>query len=291
MVSGPVSRIGESPVWDGREHRLYWVDIPNGELRWLEMTSGRVDSLCIGEPLGFAALHDGGGLVLGMATGLRLCRGRTLDPKPLWVPPDLDSSRRMNDGSCDPAGRVVFGTTAKEPGRTKGTLWSFASSDGPRVVVPGTGMSNGLGWTADGGRLYHVDTETGQLAAFDYDVDRGIAQRRQVLHVVAPTQGLPDGLAVDADGCVWLAVWGAGEVRRLAPDGRVIGCVRVPTPNATSCAFSGQNLDQLFITTAQSGTDAGRQDAGAGRLFVADPRVQGQPVAMFKGREPLIAVC
>lgn len=285
ITATPRCRTGESPLWVEASQRLYWVDIPAGELHWLATDTGKLGAAPIGAALGFVAQAGNGDLVLGSSTALRLTAelgsdagacGSPLEHRPLWQPPDLTPSRRINDGSCDPRGRVVFGTTAVEGAAVLGTLWCYDPDVGGSPLITGVGMSNGVGWSEDACRMYYVDTRTRQLAAYPYDADSGsLVGRRQVLHDIPQRDGLPDGLAVDEEGCVWLAVWGAGEVRRLSPDGAPLARVHVPTPNVTSCAFGGPQLDRLFITTAASGPEGGSLD---GRLFTVDAGVRGLPV-------------
>jgi L-arabinonolactonase len=280
-AGGPVCRVGEGPLWDADAQRIHWVDIPAGALHWIDTRTGATGCRDVGEPLGFVAHAAGGGLVLGTASGIRLGDDRSPDPRPICVPPDLGPSRQINDGACDPRGRLVFGTTAPPGSRAAGTLWSLSGAAQLRALSTGVGMANGIGWSPDATTMYFVDSRAGQLAAFGYDVD-GSVRNRRVIHEVPAADGLPDGLAVDVDGCIWLAVWGSGEVRRLAPDGRLLGRVEVPTPNVSSCAFGGAALDELWITTASDALK--HPDPAAGRLHIANPGVRGLAVASFVTR-------
>jgi sugar lactone lactonase YvrE len=267
------ARLGEGPWWDEPRDRLLWVDIVARRIHTYAPASGNVSTAELPDPVAFI-VGRGDGYLAGTAAGLVALDADLRPAEMVAVPPDLDG-RRINDGACDPAGRVLFGTM-DESGERTGTLWSHSPEDGLVAVVDGVGLSNGLGFSPDERTLYYVDSRARRLDAFRYDARTGrVSDRRDVWHLEYD-EGLPDGLAVDTEGCVWVAIWGAGQVRRLTPDGRHVATVRVGAAGTTSCAFGGRRRDRLYITTAQE--DGGDGSKPAGSLFMADFGVQGAQV-------------
>ncbi|MFC0530315.1 SMP-30/gluconolactonase/LRE family protein [Phytohabitans kaempferiae] len=277
------AEVGEGPLYDAARHLLYWVDIPRGRLWRSDLATGEVTSRDIGEPLGSVALVEGGALLLATRSGIRVLPrwpdGTTGEPA-LWRAVEPDLPTQFNDGKCDAQGRFVAGTAASSPDRPhQGTLYRV-DQDG--AVVPlfgGIGMSNGLDWSPDDRYFYHVDTLAGLVTRHRWDPEVGVPSHPEPFVQVPRSEGLPDGLSVDAEGFLWLALWGGGQVRRYDPAGRLDRVVGLPTPNVTSCVFGGPDLTDLYVTTAAHGQDA--SDRLAGAVFVADVGVPGQPRPAF----------
>lgn len=274
------SDVGEGPVYDTATDTLYWVDIPAGHLwRW-DRTSRDVAYRQIGEPLGSMALIEGGGYLLASRRGLLVLPGWN-DLPVLWQQVEPERATQFNDGKCDPGGRFVAGTAAHDP-RFTGTLYRVDADGSTAALVDGIGMSNGLDWSPDGRWFYHADTIAQTVNRYRWDAAAGVPSDPEPFIEIPAGDGLPDGLTVDTEGCLWLAVWGAGEVRRYAPDGRPLGAISVPTPNVSSCAFGGPHGNELYITTAaQAAPSYGRQGRLAGDVFVVTTPVQGQPHRSF----------
>jgi sugar lactone lactonase YvrE len=278
-AAAPASALGEGPWWDDERGRLLWVDIDGGRVRTYAPDVERADAVAaVGPEPSFVVGRAGGGYVVGTADGL-LALDAALRPLGIFArAPDLDGGRRMNDGACDERGRILFGTIDRAGQRT-GSLWSWSPERPLAQLADGVQLSNGLAFSPDGGRLYFVDTPTRRIDVFAYDGERGVAADRRPFFRVPHEAGLPDGLAVDRDGGVWMALWGGGEVWRIAPDGRHVATVRVPTPNTSSCAFGAPGGGRLYVTTAQAGDgEGGPGGPWPGRLFVADVGADGAPV-------------
>lgn len=274
------AELGECPVWDAAAGRLHWLDIL-GQC-WFETDPATGATTCRSLPqrLNCIILRQGGGWIAAGGQQVFAVEGGGLAPLAALPP---GSAGRFNDGKCDAAGRLLVGTATARPAFDC-ALWSISAGHAPNPVVPGIGMSNGLGWSPDNRTFYHVDSAARVLRAYSVNPESGALSSPRVLHsVAAPT--LPDGLAVDADGQIWLALWGAGAVLRLAPEGRVTGRIDLPTPRVSSCAFGGSGLRQLFITTACEGASEAERAADPlmGALFVADPGVAGLPTGRFAG--------
>jgi sugar lactone lactonase YvrE len=269
------ARLGEGPWWDPEAERLLWVDIPEGLIHAHSPATGETATVSLEQPVGFVVGTETGGYLAGTETGL-VGLDSNLEPTGVVAsPPDLPGVRRINDGACDPAGRVLFGTV-DPTGVSSGTLWSFAPDGSMTPVVAAVAMSNGLGFSPDHRRLYYVDSATRRVDSFAYDVDAGTATHRETL-IRVPEPGLPDGLAVDSLGNVWVAIWGTGEVSCVTPTGRRVATVRVPVARTSSCAFGGPALDRLYITTARAddATDPGNEGPLDGAVFVADVGATG----------------
>lgn len=277
--------LGEGPVWDAGQHRLVWLDILPGLVHRFDPVTGRNDTFRAGKPVGSAGLRLGGGLVLAVEDGFAL-----LDPG--WQRLDQVAviehpgpRARFNDGKCDPAGRFLAGTMAYD--LTPGT--SSVYQLGPDLTVTrlldGVTISNGLAWTPDGATLYYIDSPTQGVDAFDYDAETGrLANRRRVVDIPAGA-GLPDGMTIDTDGCLWVALHGGSAVHRYAPDGRLDTVLSFPASNVTCPVFGGPGLDVLYVTSARDGLDE-RQLAAqphAGALFAADVGARGLPAPGFAG--------
>lgn len=255
--------LGEGPLWRAESARLMWIDIRGAALLQTDPGSGQTQVTPLPESPGAVALSDRGVIwAIGQAL---VAEGREVARLPPGQP------GRFNDGKADAAGRFWVGT-ANAKWRADCTLWRYDGAFVP--VLPGVTMSNGLGWSPDGRTFYYVDTGTLCLDAFDCAPDGGLSRRRTLLRL--PAGHLPDGLSVDAAGRIWLALWGGGCVLCVTPDGRVDRRLDLPVPLVTSCAFGGDDLRTLFITTAQSDGTPGPLE---GALFAVDAGAQGLPPA------------
>lgn len=269
--------VGEGPVVDGRGGELAWVDIPAGELRRVPLdASGTPRTVCVGMDLGAVALRDRGGYVAAVRDGLGIIDGDRLTlTEPVLPQPD----RRMNDAKCDTAGRFWAGSTTLDfqPGR--GTLLCWDPDTGVREILHGLTLPNGLGWSPDDTTFYLADSMARVLLAASYDVSTGtIGELRRL--VTLGGDGLPDGLCIDDEGHIWLAVWGAGQVRRYDPRGRQVAVVTLPVSQPSSCAFGPDGV--LFITSAAEGTSPDREPL-AGSVFALATEHRGAAVGSFRG--------
>ncbi|MGW4028845.1 SMP-30/gluconolactonase/LRE family protein [Streptomyces sp. NPDC004838] len=284
QVTAPVAHHGEGPVWHEAWGGLRWVDMLAGDVLALDRTGGRVRRHHVGTVAAALRPRAGGGAVVALERGFALLDAAQLatgaPPSPLgeiWA----DTAVRFNDGGCDPDGRFYCGTMAYSVAPGRGTLFRL-DTDGTTVpVLTGVTISNGLVWSPDGSTAYYADTATGRVDAFDYDPAAGLTGRRTAVRVPADA-GLPDGLTVDAEGCLWVALWGGSAVHRYTPEGRLDGVVELPVTQVTACAFGGPDLDRLYITTSRMGVDPLHQPE-AGALFRADVGVRGVPVLPYRG--------
>jgi sugar lactone lactonase YvrE len=276
--------LGEGPVWDANTGRLLWVDILANAVHSFDPNTGLDDAFDTGRPVGAVALRAGGGLVLALEDGFGLTEpgGSVVD---LVAPVGADDrSIRFNDGGCDPAGRFWAGTMAYDETQGAGSLYRFEPDRRVERMLTEITISNGLAWSADGRTMYYVDTPTGGVDAFDFDTESGsIGNRRRIADV--PLPGKPDGMAIDADGCLWVAAWGGWALHRYRVDGSLDRSIELPAAQITSCAFGGSDLEDLFITSAREGLDEGElaEQPHAGGIFRCHPGVPGVAAVSFAG--------
>lgn len=275
------AELGEGPYWRPDDDALMWVDIQRGQLHMTMVASGETISRDLGDVSAAYPVVGGGILTAG---GNRLAlhaarpgegwAGRTVAEAP------ARDDVRFNDGAIDPAGRVWIGSMHKGEKDPAGTLYRL-DSGGLTPVAMGAIVSNGLGWSPDGSRLYYSDSGLRRVDVFDYDPATGEAFGRRVFADLRGVQGVPDGLTVDADGCVWVAMWGGGALRRFTPAGNQDAVFPVPVSQPTSCAFGGRDLDELYVTTARVGLseEALASQPFAGRLLRFRPGPVGLPSA------------
>ena len=275
QVTDPVAYHGEGPVWSERWGGLRWVDMLAGDVLSLA-ADGTVERRRVASVAAALRPRRGGGAVLGIERGFALedADGTIVRLDELWT----DERLRMNEGACDPDGRFYCGSMAydKQPGA--GALYRLDPDRSVHAVLEGVTISNGLDWSPDGSLAYYNDTDTGRVDVFDYERDAGLRDRRPFVE----TGARPDGLTVDDEGGVWVALANAGAVRRYAADGALDEVVELPVTKVTACTFGGPELDQLFITTSREGLDPGAEPQ-AGSLFRAIPGVRGRPVGEFAG--------
>jgi sugar lactone lactonase YvrE len=268
--------IGEGPRWDHRVGKLVWVDVLGGLVHLSDTDTGVTTTVPLDRHVGAAGLYGASSYLLAVRDGFAVLTGYELGPTSVVV---SDPAVRMNDAVADPVGRFVAGTMAYDAATGAGTLYSRDVDGSVRTLISGVTISNGIAWSDAGDTMYYVDTPTGGVDILDYDLDAGMVRNRR-RHVTVEG-GDPDGIALDAEGCLWVALWGGGAVRRYSPDGETIGEIDVPALQVTACAFGGPDLDRLLITTAAHGLDLGAAEHSlAGALFVADPGCVGrrQPV-------------
>ncbi|MBA0052553.1 SMP-30/gluconolactonase/LRE family protein [Streptomyces sp. AJS327] len=278
-VRGP-ALLGEGPVWDAARGLLLWVDILGSRIHTLDPATGARVSWTAAQHVGAALPRTRGGIVVNLRDGVG-CYGpdgasfHWLHRRPL-------PGRRGNDAAVAPDGSLWAGTMAYDERPGGGTLTRYPGADAaPEVVFPEVTVSNGLGWSPDGRTMYYVDTPTRRIDALTVRPD-GSATGRRPLITLEPGVGYPDGLTVDAAGCVWVALWDGGAVRRYTPSGALDRILPVPVGRPTSCAFGGRALRDLYVTTASLGARSAAEPL-AGALLVVPDVGEGLPTTPFAG--------
>ena len=276
VVSAINFDIGEGPIWDMSANRLICVDCNYGHIYLLDLDTGKFTLKEIDQTIGIALPCENGGLVVTSGDGLLYCNKE--GEVSLVVPIEADlKANRMNDGKCDSRGRLWTGTFSKDFKRDAGSLYRIDPDLSVRKMLGDIRVSNGIAWNKNETLMYFNDTLSGGVDVFDYDVNYGTLSNRRRFVDIKREEGLPDGLTVDVEGCVWVALFYGGEVRRYNTEGILVGVVKLPVSRVTSCNFGGKNLTDLFITTADFKIDDdGRpHEPEAGYVFKCQPGVQG----------------
>jgi sugar lactone lactonase YvrE len=282
LVVDAHAEIGEGPIWDGERGRLLWVDIAGRLVHEFDPGTGGDTCWAVPQMLGAVSLRRSGGLVMAMADGFWVCE-RDLSGQRRIAAVEADRpENRMNDGKSDSQGRFWAGTMRLDARGNAGALYRLDPDGRVRTMLSPVGLSNGLGWSPDGRRMYYVDSLARRLDVFDFEPVEGLISNRTTLVEVPAGLGLPDGLCVDAEGFLWLAIFGAGEVRRYSPVGALDRTLRLPVSKVTCPAFGGQDLDELYVTSAVEGVSLDREPH-AGGLFRHRPGVRGLPAFQFAG--------
>lgn len=275
--------LGEGPAWDRRDGRLLWVDITGCRVHLFDPVSGSDRSIEVGQHVGAAVPRARGGLMLALRGGFGALdlESETVE---MIADTEADNPRnRMNDGKCDRAGRFWAGSMSYAEEGREGSLYRLDPDHRVVRVLSGVGLSNGMGWSPDDRLMYYIDSLAATVAVYDFDRGAGGITNGRALITIPPQQGVPDGMTVDAEGCLWVAFFGGGAVRRYAPDGSLLEEIPLPARQVTNCAFGGPDQRDLYITTAARGLSAGQleEQPGAGGVFRLRPEVGGPPADAY----------
>ena len=289
-VGDVTAALGEGPYWVPEDDCLLWVDIEGARLHRTYFPSGETVTDSPG-PVSAAFPAVGGGILIAGGAALTLLfpaeRGGQWVARTIADTPARDGIR-FNDAGVDPAGRVWAGSMHMTEAEPVGELYRLDAGGRLNPVVKNVTVSNGLGWSPDGSRMYYADSPLRRIDVFDYDPATGEAFARRAFADLSEAEGVPDGLTVDADGCVWVAMWGGSALRRFTPEGQPDAVLPVPVSQPTSCAFGGPGLADLYITTARVGLTDDQLAAQplAGRLLHVRPGVVGLPSTTAKAAIP-----
>ncbi|MFD7699846.1 SMP-30/gluconolactonase/LRE family protein [Streptomyces caelestis] len=270
--------LGEGPTWDPATGRLLWIDILGSRVHTWDPATGRRTLRRTEQHVGAVKPRAGGGLVLNLRDGVGL-----LDPDDTfrWLHREVVPGRRANDAAVAPDGSLWAGTMRYDEAPGGGTLSRVTGDGTAAVLLDDVAVSNGTGWSPDGRLMYYIDSPTRRIDVFDVgEADGRITDRRSLVRI-EDGAGFPDGLCVDADGCVWVALWDGGAVRRYTPSGDLDRVIPLPVPLVTACAFGGPGLTDLYVTTARVGLTAPHPLAGS--LLVVPDAGKGLPQPPFAG--------
>jgi sugar lactone lactonase YvrE len=274
--------LGDSSVYHGEG--AFW-DLAIGALRYVDITRGDVHTLRGGEDtkthvsdvVAVIRARAGGGYLMAVERGLLLLDA---DLRPQREIPVFDDPEvRMNEGGVDPSGRFYVGSMRYDERKDGGVLYRLDPDLSVHVVRDPVSIPNGLVWSPDGRTAFHADSPDQRIYAYEVDPATGAFGERRV-HVEQDS-GFPDGMAIDADGGLWVAVWSGGQVRHFDASGTLVGAIEVGVTNPTSCAFGGADGRTLFITTSKK--DLPQPEEYAGRVLAVEVDVAGAPVHRFAG--------
>ena len=299
MISAPElvldarADLGEGPAWEARSGCLYWVDIRRGHVHLFNPQDGTDHHVEVGEPIGCLASTTSGGLVLGLRSGFAFLdapfsRGKAAAARsrPILNPEPHLPGNRFNDGKCDPAGRFLAGSMDASEVEATGSLYSLDPHGSVKTLLTRKHISNGLTWSPDYRTFYYIDTPTRTVMAYDYDLATGAITAARPAISVPPELGWPDGMTSDAEGMLWVAMWGGAKLTRWNPaTGSLLAKIPMLAFNVSSCAFGGPHLTDLYITSARKDMTAEQlvKYPLSGGLFRILTGIQGMPTFEFGG--------
>ncbi|MEJ0092300.1 MAG: SMP-30/gluconolactonase/LRE family protein [Methylocella sp.] len=271
------AELGEGPIWREEERAVYFVDIKGRKVHSLFVESGKKNSWAMPDQPGFIAPLKDGNLICGLPGGLYRLDTRSGEvAKKVEVEGSIEGNR-LNDGHVDSRGRLWFGSMHDGESERSGSLYRLCDDRGLTVQDDGYVITNGPAISPDGHTLYHADTLKRIVYAFDLN-DAGVLSRKRPFVQIEGT-GFPDGMAVDADGFVWVAMYGGWRIDRYSPDSELIDTVRLPCANVTKLAFGGNDLRDVYVTTAWKGLTSVERSGQplAGALFSFRSQKPGMP--------------
>jgi sugar lactone lactonase YvrE len=280
------AKLGEGPIWNDQKQELAWVDINSKLVCLFDPKTRKNRTFPMPSSVGTIVPRKSGGYVVALQDEIA-----ALDPATgaLTMLHRLDNPGgkvRYNDGKCDPSGRLWVGTLAYDGTAGAGALYCCDART-HRCTVSDISCSNGIVWSADEQTMYYIDSPTRTVDAFDYDAASGEITNRRVALSIPEKYGMPDGMTIDAEGMIWIGMWGGGIVLHADPKaGKILGQIKVPGASAvTACAFGGKNLDELYITSAHDyqTEEELKSLPNAGCLFLAKPGVRGVPACAYAG--------
>lgn len=279
------NHVGEGPIWDRRDNRLYWVDIRAPALLSFDPADGKTAQWPMPEAISCAVPRASGGFLLALQSGLHGFAPETGALSPILDPEPDKPGNRLNDGKCDRQGSFWVGTMRDGSPAPEGALYRIGADRHCRRVLADIHVPNSIAWSPDGKTFYFADTRLDTIWAFACDPATGSLGSQRIFAGPGSAPGRPDGATVDETGCLWSARYGGSAVVRFTPAGRVDRIVELPVSQVTSCAFGGPRLDRLFITTAAMHLAPAQAAAEplAGGLFAIDTGAGGVPETSYAG--------
>ncbi|MDX1640432.1 MAG: SMP-30/gluconolactonase/LRE family protein [Balneolaceae bacterium] len=281
------SILGECPVWDDRQNLLYWVDILSGNLFRYNPNLQKTTVFDIGEHIGSFALCENNRAILALKSGFAFYNFQSNRIERIINPESHLSNSRFNDGKCDPFGRFWAGTLTYDVKKGAGSLYTLTSAEGAvETKLSNLTIPNGMAWHTGRKKFYFIDSPDRVIYQFDCDVNEGKIANRSVLFEFPASGPLPDGMTMDAEGHLWVALYNGYKVVRINPDSaKIVFKVELPVPQVTSCTFGGPELNELYITTAREHMTEEEiaKVPLSGALFKADVPFRGLKTDRFKG--------
>ena len=268
--------LGEGPFWDSKRSRLHWVDIIGKKIISQNLDGSNIHALEVDGNPGCVVLSDDGTMVAGVDNQISSLDGGGNLLKVLADTKE-GSGLRFNDGKCDPSGRFWVGSMDRKEKNKLGSLYSWNSIEGLVNREQGVTVSNGMGWSPDNSLFYYIDSPTSEVSVYDFDLSTGRINNKRRFISFSEEDGFPDGMTIDNEGRLWIAFWGGSKIMCVNPDSKAIEeVVSFPVSKITSCAFGGEKMDQLFITSAKVQVNE-KDEPMAGKTFVVSLGVKGLP--------------
>jgi len=286
LVLDTKAELGEGPSWDSRRKVLYWVDSTRQKLHLYNPAKQTHTVFDTGEYIGAVVPRKLGGIVMTLKHGFYAYDFKTGNMTFIGAA-ELDKpNNRFNDGKCDAAGRLWAGTTSHDSIPNVGALYCLDTDWSIKKVLKNVSVSNGIAWSPDNSKMYYIDSPTKKVMTYDYDLATGTIRNPRVAVSIPNSMVLPDGMTSDEEGMIWVALWNGSAVTRWNPKtGKLLEIVNVPTTLTTSCVFGGDDLRELYITSARIGLEEKilAKEPYAGGLFAVNTRARGIPTHAFGG--------
>ncbi|MEH2095992.1 SMP-30/gluconolactonase/LRE family protein [Nostoc sp.] len=276
------ARLGEGPMWDSTRKLLYWVDIYNHRVHQFNPATGENDFFDVGDVVGAIATAGKDKLIMLLRHHLAFLNTQTGEVTPILEIEGNLPDNRLNDGKYDPQGRFWFGSMCSLE-KPQASLYCYETDGSLHVMETGLTISNGLGWSPDRKTFYLTDSPQQKIYAYDFNSVTGNITNRRIFVDLTHESFYPDGLTIDSEGHIWSAMWGGWCVIRFNPKGEEILRIKLPVQLPTSCAFGGDDLRTLYITTASVGLSQAEIDKSfySGDLFALQTDVTGLPAYNF----------
>jgi len=248
------SMLGEGPVWDAANHTIFWVDIMGCAIHALDMKSHALRSISTPSMIGSFALCSDGNIIAALQDGFAFINKNTREINAIGDPEKHLKGNRFNDGKTDPAGRFWAGSMSLNGEKGTGNLYMVDEQLQVKKQIENVSISNGLCWSLDQRFFYYIDTPTMEVVRFDYDNATGEISNKTTVISIPAKEGYPDGMTIDSEGMLWIAHWEGWQVARWDPStGNKIDAIHLPVSLVTSICFGGENMDEMFITSARVG--------------------------------------
>lgn len=286
LVLDSKSALGEGAIWNYKTGELIWVNITDKILNFYDPKLKYNKEMLTGQMIGTVVPAESGKMMVALENGFYEFDPETGSKKRIANPEEGIDGNRFNDGKCDPAGRFWAGTMSTEGKSQAGALYRLDPDSSVHKMIENVSISNGIVWSLDATKMYYIDTPTQKVMSWDYNQETGEISNPKTAIEIPEEMGSPDGMTIDAEGNVWIALWGGSAVGCWNPEtGELLRKIEVPAKNVTSCAFGDEDLGTLYITTARQGTSEEELEKfpHAGGLFKTRPGVKGVEAFFFKG--------
>jgi sugar lactone lactonase YvrE len=284
LVIDSKSELGEGAVWNPKTHELLWINITGKILNFYNPKSGNNKEMFTGQMIGTVVPTESGDVLVALQNGIYQLNPETGTKKQIVDPESDLPNNRFNDGKCDPAGRFWAGTMSIKDEKSAGALYRLDADSTLHKMVENVSISNGIVWSLDKTKMYYIDTPTQKVVVYDYNNKTGEIKNKNTAVEIPKEMGSPDGMTIDSEGNLWIALWGGSAVGCWNPvSGKLLQTIDVPAKNVTSCSFGDEDLGTLYITTARissSKEDLDRYPLSGG-VFKTRPGVKGIEVFFF----------
>lgn len=280
------SLLGEGAVWDFQRKVIYWIDILNGEIYEYEPKQKTYRTIPVYQKIGSLAVCTDGNFIVALQNGFAFIDKTSGEIKMIADPESHLPNNRFNDGKCDPGGRFWAGTMSLSKEPNAGSVYVVDIALSITKKIENVTISNGLAWSVDHQTFYLIDTPTFEIASYNYDESSGQISNKKIVIEIPKEDGYPDGMTIDNEGMLWIAHWDGWQVTRWNPNNNEkLSCIRLPVARVTSCTFGGENLEDLYITSAKDGLlkEELEEQPLAGSLFIIRKcGFKGMPAFEFK---------